>query len=182
MTTERKAKQLKKRYERGVLNVARKIFNAGLRRDVLIEEGKTVIVTEKDGVKTYALPPSPIEPPTPPRLSWLGGKTYKQQGDSRRGRSGFGLEQAEAWPENASRMLAKEIDKALLPPVPVVKQVFDSITDPARLLAAPVVGEYADHAHNTLVFEDHAWGSTGTGRRAKSARASFSVSWMQNTP
>ena len=129
MTTERKAKQLKKRYERGVLNVARKIFNAETRRVALVEQGKTVIVTEKDGVKTYAFPPEQkLNESRPPRLSWLGGKQYAQQGDSRKNRSRRGPEQAEAWPENASRILATEIDKALLP-VPV-------ITDPARLLEA----------------------------------------------
>jgi len=137
MTTERKAKQLKKRYERGVLNVARKIFNAETRRVAQVELGKTVLTKETtvevDGkptiVKTYSFPPKMQEPPTPPRLSWLGGKTYKQQGDSRRGRSGHGPEHAEAIPENASRVLAKEIDKALLPDVPAVDGV--PVTTPA---------------------------------------------------
>jgi len=127
MTTERKAKQLNKRYERGVENVARKIVKAGARQTALIELGKTVIVTEKDGVKTYDFPPTAsVTEPSIPRLSWIGGKTYKQQGDSRKLRSGRKPEHTEAIPEDASRTFAKEVAKALMPPVP--------ITDPARLL------------------------------------------------
>lgn len=114
--------QLKKHTDRKVLNVARKIVKAGKRQAELVELGRTVIVTEKDGVKSYVLPPTPsiVEPPTPPRLSWLGGKQYPQQGDSRKLRSGFGPEHAEAIPENGSRIFAKEVEKALMPP-PVVE-------------------------------------------------------------
>ncbi len=131
MTPERKLKQISKRVWRAVENNARKIVKADARQKALIELGKTVIVTEKDGVKTYDFPPTPsTSEPSIPRLAWLGGKTYIQQGDSRRNRSGFGPEHAEAIPENASRILAKEIAKALMPPVP--------ITDPARLLPAHV--------------------------------------------
>jgi len=121
--------ELDKRRDRKVENVARKIVKADVRRRAQVELGKTVIVTEKDGVKTYDFPPTPsVSEPSIPRLAWLNGKTYKQQGDSRKLRSGFGPEIAEAIPENASRILAKEIAKALMPPVP--------ITDPARLLPA----------------------------------------------
>lgn len=61
-----------------------------------------------------------------PRLSWLNAKTYPQSGNSRKGRSGHLPEHieasginvvydahTEAVAENASRIMAKEIDKAL---------------------------------------------------------------------
>ena len=121
------AHELNKRRDRKLYNNGRKIFNAETRRVALVELGKTVLVTEKDGVKTYAFPPEQkLNESRPPRLSWLGGKQYSQQGDSRKNRSGRGPEQAEAWPENASRILATEIDKALLPPIPEFKQVTDT--------------------------------------------------------
>ena len=152
-TADRTAKRLAKQTDRRLYNTGRKIFNAETRRVAQVELGKTVVVTETDGVKSYDFAPTPqvVEPPTQPRLSWLGAKQYKQQGDSRKNRSGFGPEHTEAIPENASRILAKEIDKALMPPVP--------ITDPAHLLTeksvveTPVIGEYADHENNTLKFE-----------------------------
>ena len=39
-----------------------------------------------------------------PRLSWLNGKTYPQQGDSRKNRSKHGPEETEARVENASAL------------------------------------------------------------------------------
>jgi hypothetical protein len=138
MTTERKAKQLKKRYERGVLNVARKIFNTETRRVALVELGKTLVVTEKDGVKTYAFPPdASVSEPSIPRLSWLGAKQYKQQGDSRKGRSQFGPELREAFVENASRTFAVEVAKAMtLTPEGVTPESITPVESPADGLSA----------------------------------------------
>jgi hypothetical protein len=125
------ATRLKKRTERALYNLGVKVVKADVRQKALIELGKTVIVTEKDGVKTYAFPPEPVVNEVhPPRLSWLGGKTFPQGGDSRKNRSHFGPEHREAFVENASRVFAKQIDTALMPPVP--------ITDPARLLTAGI--------------------------------------------
>ena len=43
-----------------------------------------------------------------PRLSWLNGKTYPQQGDSRKNRSKYGPEETEARIENALGILARQ--------------------------------------------------------------------------
>lgn len=43
-----------------------------------------------------------------PRLSWLNGKTYPQQGDSRKNRSKHGSEETEARVENALGVLARQ--------------------------------------------------------------------------
>ena len=43
-----------------------------------------------------------------PRLSWLNGKTYSQQGDSRKNRSKHGPEETEARIENALGILARQ--------------------------------------------------------------------------
>ena len=43
-----------------------------------------------------------------PRLSWLNGKTYPQQGDSRKNRSKHGPEETEARIENALGILARQ--------------------------------------------------------------------------
>lgn len=130
-TADRTRKRLAKQLDRIAYNTGRKIIKAAQREAALAKLGKTVIVTEKDGAKTYVLPPTPriVEPPTPNRLSWLGGKQYAQQGDSRKSRSGFKPENLEACIEDSSRTLAKEIAKALMPPV-----------EPATV-PAPEVGE-----------------------------------------
>ena len=43
-----------------------------------------------------------------PRLSWLNGKTYPQQGDSRKNRSGHAPEETEARVENGIGVLARQ--------------------------------------------------------------------------
>ena len=43
-----------------------------------------------------------------PRLSWLNGKTYSQQGDSRKNRSKHGPEETEARVENSLGALARQ--------------------------------------------------------------------------
>jgi hypothetical protein len=43
-----------------------------------------------------------------PRLSWLNGKTYPQQGDSRKNRSGHGSEERDARVENGIGVLARQ--------------------------------------------------------------------------
>ena len=43
-----------------------------------------------------------------PRLSWLNGKTYPQQGDSRKNRSKHGPEETEARVENSLGALARQ--------------------------------------------------------------------------
>lgn len=141
MTTEaRTHARIAKQLTRKLYNTGRKIIAAGLRHAALVEAGKTVVVTEKDGVKSYDFAPAPIsfEPPTPPRLSWVGAKQYIQQGDSRKLRSGFGTEHAEAIPENASRVLAKEIDKALMPDVPIVEPATVPAPDVAEVTSIPL--------------------------------------------
>lgn len=139
-TTARAVKQLAQKLTRNAYNTGRKIIAAQQRKEALIELGKTVVVTEKDGVKSYDFAPTQqiIEPPTPPRLSWLGAKQYKQQGDSRKNRSHFGPEHTAAIPENASRILAKEIDKALLPDVPIVEPVTVPAPDVAEVTSIPL--------------------------------------------
>ena len=43
-----------------------------------------------------------------PRLSWLNGKTYPQQGDSRKNRSGHAPEETDARIENCIGVLARQ--------------------------------------------------------------------------
>ena len=43
-----------------------------------------------------------------PRLSWLNGKTYPQQGDSRKNRSGHAPEETDARIENGIGVLARQ--------------------------------------------------------------------------
>ena len=43
-----------------------------------------------------------------PRLSWLNGKTYPQQGDSRKNRSGHAPEETDARIENGIAVLARQ--------------------------------------------------------------------------
>ena len=43
-----------------------------------------------------------------PRLSWLNGKTYPQQGDSRKNRSGHAPEETDARIENGTGVLARQ--------------------------------------------------------------------------
>lgn len=47
----------------------------------------------------------------PARLSWIGGKTYPQSGNSQKNRSGFKPEHTVALVEDASRTFAKEVEK-----------------------------------------------------------------------
>ena len=47
-----------------------------------------------------------------PRLSWLNGKTYPQQGDSRKNRSGHAPEETDARIENGIGVLARQELKA----------------------------------------------------------------------
>lgn len=47
-----------------------------------------------------------------PRLTWLGGKTFKQ-GSGRKNRPGHNTELNEALVENGSRTFATKVDKAL---------------------------------------------------------------------
>lgn len=116
MTPEKKAKQKAKRELQKPYNLGQKIIKAAKRQAEMIELGKTVIVTENaDGTKSYAFPPKQKELPSPPRLSWLGGKMFKYSW-SRKNSPGLKDEHAAAIYENASRTLAKEIDKALAPP------------------------------------------------------------------
>lgn len=51
--------------------------------------------------------------PKVPRLSWLGGKSFHQSGQQRKGRSGHATEWAEALIENGSRDFALEVNRAL---------------------------------------------------------------------
>lgn len=51
-----------------------------------------------------------------PRLSWLGGKTYKTHFASRKNRPGNSDLHKAGIVENASRDLAVQIDKAFTPP------------------------------------------------------------------
>jgi hypothetical protein len=121
-----------KKLERKLYNMGRKIIRAAERQAEAIALGRTVIVTEVDGVKTYSFPEPPRVPPTPPRLSWLGGKMAHQH-NPQAGRSGHKQEHAEAVIENASRGLASEIDKALKPEpesIPVPVQVFGNTVEP----------------------------------------------------
>jgi hypothetical protein len=111
--------QKRKRALRSLNNACAKLAKAEARREADIELGKTVIVTEVDGVKKYAFPPKQKEPPTPPRLTWLGGKMYKH-GNARKTQSGHKPEHVAALAENASRILAAEVVKAMTPETPAV--------------------------------------------------------------
>lgn|SRR6266496_606848 len=121
-----KTTQLKKRLDRNLVNLGRKIINADARLKADIELGTTVIVTEVDGVKSYAFPAAvkTVEPPTPNKLTWISGRVYRHA-DPRKSRSGYKQEHGEALIEDASRSFAKEVTKALEVPV--------------------TVGEFADH-------------------------------------
>lgn len=111
MPTAKEFKKLAKRLTRKSANVLAKAVRAEQRKAEMIALGKTVIVTEVDGVKKYAFPPVPPTPPTPPRLQWLSGKTSKH-GNPSKTRPGRKPEQIQAFAENASRTLATEIEKA----------------------------------------------------------------------
>ena len=122
VTHERYARLKQKRFARKCRNEAAKAQRAEARRLAMIELGKTVIVTVDDeGVKHYAFPPKQKEPPSVPGLAWLGGKQYRHP-DPRKCRSGYKPEHTEAIIEDASRSLAKEIDKALAP-----EEVIDAV-------------------------------------------------------
>lgn len=114
-TADRLIKRAEKRLEKFRLNRAMKEAKAAIRKADMIALGKTVIVTEVDGVKKYAFPPKQKEPPTPPRLQWLSGKTFRH-GNPSKTRPGRKPEQIQAFSENASRTLAKEIEKAISVP------------------------------------------------------------------
>lgn len=53
-----------------------------------------------------------------PKLSWQNGKTFRQHVGGRSGRPGYKQEHTAALAENASRVLALEIEKALTPTTP----------------------------------------------------------------
>lgn len=146
----RTERRILKQMTRRVRNHAAKVARTAARRVELIEGGKTVIVTETDGVKTYALPPTPkiVEPPTPNKLSWLGGKQHSQQGDSRKNRSGVSPEHRLALVENASRTFAVEIEKALK------SEIAPDVM--------PIIGEFADRDPAQGAAIDHAI-ATGEG-------------------
>lgn len=118
---------------------SRKQFMAMLGRTVVEKEVPTGNQTE-DGKpemkKVLEFPPyiktaldgSPIpyrgQAQHPPRLTFVGGKTYKQQGLSRKNRPGELKLHEEAIVEDASRSFAKAVDSVLNPPVePVVPVV-----------------------------------------------------------
>lgn len=117
MTEARTAKRIYTQTIRRLANAREKGVKAHLRKLGDIALGKTVVVTEVDGVKTYSFPPAPPVPPTPPRLSWLGGKTHPQH-NPQKGRSGYGPEHAEAISEDAGRTFAKVVTDALAQETP----------------------------------------------------------------
>ena len=63
-----------------------------------------------------------------PRLSWIGGKMFRQSGQQRKGRSGHLTEHTESFVENGSRTFAAEVAKALTP-VEVVDAVIGGYHD-----------------------------------------------------
>lgn len=127
MTAERIEKQAQKRQERLQRNRMGKVAKAFARRDALIELGKTVVTTETQGedgtvIVHHDFPPTPrFRVPSIPSLSFLGAKTRKV-GVPRKNRLRFKPEHVQAIAEDASRTLAKEIDKALAPEPEVVQQ------------------------------------------------------------
>jgi hypothetical protein len=48
-----------------------------------------------------------------PSLAFIGARQFRQSGQQRKGRSGHKPEHTEALAENASRMFATEVEKAL---------------------------------------------------------------------
>lgn len=113
-TAERKAKRADKKELRKLYNTGVKIIRARDRHLAAVALGKTVIVSETDGVKRYAFPPDQPDliPQTPPTLSWVSAKTYKHS-NPRKNLSGNAPEHAAANIENASRAFAGEVTKAL---------------------------------------------------------------------
>jgi len=109
----RSEKRFEKRKLRDHFNHAKKQIRKEERRKEMIELGKTVIVTEVDGVKKYAFPPEQ-KPPTfnIPRLIHITEKTRKT-GVPRKNRPGLKPEHTAALIEDASRTFAKEVDKAV---------------------------------------------------------------------
>lgn len=59
--------------------------------------------------------------PRIPRLIFISGKTHPQGNGGRKNRSRHLPEHTQAVTENASRTLAKEVDKALTPAVPSIE-------------------------------------------------------------
>lgn len=138
MTEARKFKSLAKRLTRATINEAFKDGKAAARKEALVELGKTVITTEVEGIKTYSFPPEvkSTEPPSSPRLAWLGAKQYVQQGNSRKNRSHNGSENAEASIEHAGRLFAIEVAKAMTPITPDDVTPISVIESPADGLSA----------------------------------------------
>lgn len=118
MTPERIAKQAQKRQDRKIRNILNKGAKAFVRRDALIELGKTVIEVEtmdKEGNVTKRLdfPPKPrVRGRSVPSLTFISAKTYRQAAPSRKNRPSFQVEHAQAIVEDASRSLAKAIEQA----------------------------------------------------------------------
>lgn len=121
MTPERIEKQTQKRRNRKLFNILMKDAKGEKRRKALAELGKTVIEIEtknEDGTVTKRLDFAP-EPkqfiPNINGLAHIAGKTYRKASAPRKTRLRFKVEQTAALAEDASRTLAKEIDKALAP-------------------------------------------------------------------
>jgi len=111
VTVARGFARLAKQMTRRVRNTAAKAAKAAARRAEIIALGKTVIVTEKDGVKTYSFPPKPVVPPSVPRLSWVGVKSHPLSAP-RKNNSGHKPEHIAALAEDPSQTLAIQIEKA----------------------------------------------------------------------
>lgn len=63
-----------------------------------------------------------------PRLAWLGAKMAKQSNGGRKNAPGLRFEHLQAIPEDASRTLAIEVDKALKPtPAPETETVIVAV-------------------------------------------------------
>lgn len=121
MTPEKKTKQAQKRQDRKGRNLIGKILRAEQRQKALIELGRTVIEVEtkdEEGnvTKHYDFPPTPrVRGRSISSLYHINAKTSKASGIPRKNRPSFQVEQAQAIVEDASRSLAKAIDKALAP-------------------------------------------------------------------
>ena|SRR5258708_524972 len=166
MTTEaRAAKQYDKKRSLKVRNRLDKKTKAAFRLLAQIELGKTVVTTEVptgeivDGVaetKTVlSLPEPKFRYVNPTRFGWLGAKTYPQQGLSRKNRPGNKELHSKAVVEDASRMFAKEVDRALAPAeatkIPIVP-----------INAVATIGQFADRDPVQGAAIDHSI-ATGEG-------------------
>lgn len=131
-TADRLLKRAQKRQERFRRNRSHKALNLLIRQQREIALGKTVLVTEVEGVKTYAFPPKQkvFEPPTPPRSHIVGLKQHRHP-NPRKNLSGHAPEHAAANIENASRAFARVEITPEVDGVPIATEV--------------IIGEFADH-------------------------------------